>query len=151
MAAKTKPALTPLDWLRCAFQNLSHSGVASLKAEVLAKQLKTTKGSFYWHFNDVPGFKAEMLQLWEREATKAIMVAVTGTTPKGAARLLKLSEIVSQMNAENEYGGVRAEPAIREWARIDVQAEAGRRGARCLCQKTVRGKWLCIRRSKTSG
>jgi AcrR family transcriptional regulator len=111
-----------MDWMRTAFKSLTHHGVASIKAEVLAQQLKTTKGSFYWHFKDVPTFKAQMLALWEAEATKAIMVAVTEAAPKGPARLAALAAMVSQLNAENEYGGLRAEPAIREWSRVDALA-----------------------------
>jgi AcrR family transcriptional regulator len=122
MTRKTALKLTPTDWLRAAFQNLSLEGVSSIKAEVLAKKLGATKGSFYWHFKDVPTFKAEMLKLWEAEATKGIMMSVTSSTPKGPARLHVLASIVSQMNADNEYGGLRAEPAIREWARVDAQA-----------------------------
>jgi AcrR family transcriptional regulator len=122
MPLRNKSPLTPTDWLFAAFQRLSLDGVSALKAEVLAKQLNTTKGSFYWHFKDVPTFKSEMLNLWEKEATKAIMSTVISSAPKGAARLVKLSEIVWQMNAQNSYGGVQAEPAIREWARVDPQA-----------------------------
>jgi AcrR family transcriptional regulator len=122
MSRKALEKLTPMDWLRTAFQSLTREGVATIKAEVLAKQLKTTKGSFYWHFKDVPTFKVEMLKLWEAEATRNIMVAVTTSAAKGPARLAALSSIVTHMNADNEYGGVRAEPAIREWARIDPQA-----------------------------
>jgi AcrR family transcriptional regulator len=122
MTRKTALKLTPTDWLRAAFQNLSLEGVSGIKAEVLAKKLGATKGSFYWHFKDVPTFKAEMLNLWEAEATKGIMMAVTSSTPMGPARLHVLASIVSQMNADNDYGGLRAEPAIREWARLDAQA-----------------------------
>jgi AcrR family transcriptional regulator len=122
MPRKTQPTLTPKDWMRAAFQNLALEGVQAIKAEVLAKQLETTKGSFYWHFKDVPAFKAEMLKLWEAEATRSIMTAVTVSAPRGVGRLQMLAQIVSQMNAENDYGGLRAEPAIREWARIDTQA-----------------------------
>lgn len=50
------------------------------------------------------------------------MSAVNASSPKGPARLKTLAAIVSQMNASNDYGGLRAEPAIREWARIDPQA-----------------------------
>jgi AcrR family transcriptional regulator len=122
MPRKPASKLTAIDWMRAAFQNLAAEGASTIKAEVLAKKLKTTKGSFYWHFRDVPGFKAEMLKLWEAEATRAIMRDVTTSAPKGPARLGALSAIVSEMNAENEYGGLRAEPAIREWARTDEQA-----------------------------
>jgi AcrR family transcriptional regulator len=116
--------LTPADWLRAAFQNLAAEGAHAIRAEVLAKQLKTTKGSFYWHFKDVPTFKAEMLKLWETEATRAIIAVVTASAPPGADRLRALAALVSAMNADNDYGGVRAEPAIREWARVEPLAAA---------------------------
>ncbi len=119
--------LTPTDWLRAAFQTLALYGVHAIKAEVLAKQLKTTKGSFYWHFTDVPAFKAEMLTLWEAEATRAIIAVVTASAPPGADRLRALAEIVARMNADNEYGGLRAEPAIREWARVEPLAATAMR------------------------
>jgi AcrR family transcriptional regulator len=116
--------LTPTDWLRAAFQNLASQGAHAIRAEALAKQLNTTKGSFYWHFKDVPSFKAEMLKLWEAEATRAIIAAVTASAPPGADRLRALAEIVSRINADNEYGGLQAEPAIREWARVEPLAAA---------------------------
>ena len=122
MVGKVSPKLTPITWMRAAFQELSRGGVAALKVEVLAKRLKTTKGSFYWHFKDVQTFKLEMLKLWEVEATKAVMIAVEVAAPQGRQRLQALTNIISQMNAENNYGGLRAEPAIREWARIDAVA-----------------------------
>jgi AcrR family transcriptional regulator len=122
MSTETPSKLTPTDWLRAAFQNLAVEGISIIKAEVLAKKLGTTKGSFYWHFKDVPTFKAEMLKLWEAEATKGIIIAVTSSAPKGPARLQVLASLVSHMNEANEYGGLRAEPAIREWARVDKLA-----------------------------
>jgi AcrR family transcriptional regulator len=127
MSNEAPAKLSATDWMRAAFQNLSSGGVEAIKAEVLAKKLKTTKGSFYWHFKDVPSFKADMLKLWEAEATMAIMKTVTKLAPKGRERLSALSSIVSRMNAENEYGGLRAEPAIREWARTDQQAATAMR------------------------
>jgi AcrR family transcriptional regulator len=119
MTRKAKPQLTPQDWIKAAFRALARGGVSSIKAETLAKTLKATKGSFYWHFKDVPRFRHAMLALWEADATTAIMVIVDDAAAPGHARLLLLSEIVSSMNADNEYGGLKAEPAIRDWARTD--------------------------------
>jgi AcrR family transcriptional regulator len=127
MAQKKQARLTPTDWMRTAFQNLALSGVTALKAEVLAKQLQTTKGSFYWHFKDVPAFRRAMLKLWEAEATTGIVATVNSAAASGPERLKLLSHIVSQMNAVNDYGGLRAEPAIRDWARTDRLASAALR------------------------
>lgn len=122
MPRKSSKTLTPEDWIKAAFRNLAVHGEPSLKAEVLARQLGTTKGSFYWHFKDVPAFKREMLRLWEAEATSNIMHTVMASPAQGTGRLRMLAQIVSRMNAANDYGGLLAEPGIREWARHDRQA-----------------------------
>jgi len=38
------------DWLDAGLAALAAEGPAALRAEALARQLNTTKGSFYWHF-----------------------------------------------------------------------------------------------------
>ena len=115
--AQTK--LNSKTWIKAGFRALVANGDAALKAEVLARTLKTTKGSFYWHFKDVPAFKREMLRLWQEDATKAIIHLVNLEGGTGAARLSMLAGIVSSLNADNEYGGLKAEPAIRNWAQND--------------------------------
>jgi AcrR family transcriptional regulator len=122
MPPDTQPPLTPKDWIRAAFLALASKGVPAIKAEVLAKQLGTTKGSFYWHFKDVTSFHQRMLELWEAEATADIMTQVMSSEQAGAARLTLLSQIVANLNAENEYGGLSAEPSIRDWARQNPAA-----------------------------
>lgn len=119
MPRKPSQPLTPQDWIKTAFRSLAAEGVGAIKAELLAKLLNTTKGSFYWHFKDVPTFRHEMLNLWEAEATTAIARFVDGAAHPGKDRLLLLCETITDMNLDNEYGGLRAEPAIRDWARTD--------------------------------
>jgi AcrR family transcriptional regulator len=120
MTRKPKPQLTPQDWIKAAFRTLATHGVGAIKAEVLAKQLNATKGSFYWHFRDVPSFRLEMLALWEADATADIIQHVYARAAPGPERLTLLSQIVSTMNTDNQYGGLKAEPAIRDWARNDA-------------------------------
>jgi AcrR family transcriptional regulator len=119
MTRNRKTQLTPQDWIKAAFRTLARGGVGSIKAETLAKTLKATKGSFYWHFKDVPSFRREMLALWEADATAAIITHVDAAASPGLERLALLVNIISTMNAENDYGGLSAEPAIRDWARSD--------------------------------
>lgn len=119
MTRNRKTQLTPQDWIKAAFRTLAREGVGSIKAETLAKTLKATKGSFYWHFKDVPSFRHEMLALWEADATADIIQQVNATAAPGPNRLQLLTHTVSAMNAQNDYGGLRAEPAIRDWARND--------------------------------
>jgi AcrR family transcriptional regulator len=117
MTRTVKSPLTPQDWIKAAFRALASEGAQAIKAEALARRLGTTKGSFYWHFKDIPAFHKEMLRLWEAEATAGIMVTVNDAAPQGSDRLKSLLKIVSEMNANNEYGGLDAEPSIRDWAR----------------------------------
>ncbi len=119
MPRATQTKLNSRDWIKAGFRALVANGDAALKAEVLARTLKTTKGSFYWHFKDVPTFKREMLRLWQENATNAIIHLVRLEGGTGAARLFMLAGIVSSLNADNEYGGLKAEPAIRSWAQND--------------------------------
>ena len=61
----TKSRLSPDKWLTAGFEALVASGPSALAAEPLARALGTTKGSFYWHFKDVPAFQDALLAAWQ--------------------------------------------------------------------------------------
>ncbi len=110
-----KNRLSPEDWLSAGFRALSTDGPNALKAEPLARRLGTTKGSFYWHFEDVPTFQAAMLQLWEDRAYVAV-VEDLNKEPNPIKRLRALASAAAE-SAPEEFGGKGAEPSIRAWAR----------------------------------
>ncbi len=113
----TNKRLTKDDWVLAGFRALVQQGPQALKAEPLARALATTKGSFYWHFKDVPSFHTAMLLYWERHALDGIITLVeTEGTP--VASLRKLAQ-VAVSHDDPAYGGKHAEPAIRAWARSD--------------------------------
>ncbi|MEO0389737.1 MAG: TetR/AcrR family transcriptional regulator [Pseudomonadota bacterium] len=60
-------------WIAAGFSALPEGGASALRAEPLARRLGTTKGSFYWHFDDVPAFHTAMLDSWKRDAFAAIV------------------------------------------------------------------------------
>lgn len=105
------------DWIAAGFRALVEAGPSGLRAEAIARTLNTTKGSFYWHFPDVPGFKTAMLDLWEQRAFTDI-VAKLEDEPSLPLRLRKLGQIAANA-APDGFGGVAAEPALRAWARSD--------------------------------
>ena len=121
---RTAPSarLTADIWLDEGFRALSEFGLPALKAEVLATRLSTTKGSFYWHFKDVPDFKARMLAAWFRIGTADVMIANEKLSKSGPDKLQSLLALVSRLNSSNRLGGLKAEPAVREWARSDAAA-----------------------------
>ncbi len=95
------------------FRALAHKGSKALKAEALARDLGTTKGSFYWHFKDLSDFHAQMLALWEHRAVDAVTDGLA-SEPDPVRRLYKLGEIATAN--DSTHGGDGAEPAIRAWA-----------------------------------
>lgn len=101
---------------------LCQFGITGVKAEALALQLGATKGSFYWHFKDVPALHGAMLALWRNEATASIIAAINEDSSDGPARLIALTRMIAALNANNDYGGTKVEPAIRDWARFNLAA-----------------------------
>ncbi len=96
-------------------------GIAAVKVEVLARDLGTTKGSFYWHFKDLGELQRAILESWEHLATTQITATVRNSGLDGFGQLMFLVELASLRPGE-VYGGVEVEPAMREWGRIDPRA-----------------------------
>lgn len=103
MSSMTKPRLTQATWIEAGLEALRAQGPEALKAEPLARRLKTTKGSFYWHFKDVSDYHAALLQVWEAGAEPALEGDTAVTQLRGLAATLA--------------GGGGTEPAIRAWAK----------------------------------
>lgn len=108
-----KSRLNVDDWLRAGFLALVNAGPDALKAEPLARTLGTTKGSFYWHFKDVPEYRARLVAQWERSAVAALaQAAETAATPTE-----RLHNFAGVTGASDHVADV--ERAIRAWARFD--------------------------------
>jgi AcrR family transcriptional regulator len=65
--------LTAQDWIDFALKTLVREGFQALKADVLARKLGVSRGSFYWHFSDLSAFHAEVIADWRLTATEAII------------------------------------------------------------------------------
>ncbi len=114
---KKSSRLTSDDWIRAGFAALVQDGPKAVRAEAIARRLGTTKGSFYWHFQDVPAYCAAMMLHWETRGYDEI-TALVETEHSAPQKLRRLAEIAAK-GAENAYGGAATEPAIRAWARSD--------------------------------
>ena len=105
------------DWLDAGLAALAAEGPAALRAEAQARQLNTTKGSFYWHFQDVPAFQTAVLAAWA-EALIARLPTATATPPTTALRALAQGLAAPAGTSPAE----QAERAIRAMALSDTAA-----------------------------
>lgn len=110
-----KPRLSRADWLRAGFQTLSTLGPSALKVDRLAADLGATKGSFYWHFKDLPDFQSKLLAMWEAQCLTAIDDTAGGES-QPASRLRALTQLLAHRE-DSDTDWQSAEPSIRAWAR----------------------------------
>jgi AcrR family transcriptional regulator len=85
--------LTARDWVDEALIALGEGGLAAVAVEPLAKRLKTTKGSFYWHFANREALIDAVLQRWEELNTEGVITAVNDE-PDPERRLRNLFKAV---------------------------------------------------------
>lgn len=113
----TKTTLTPRDWILAGFAALAEGGIEAVRVEPLSRRLKTSKGSFYWHFADRPALLSAMLGLWEAEGTGDVIKTVDGETSP-SERLRAVSHRALEP-IELGLDTARTEAALRAWAAED--------------------------------
>jgi AcrR family transcriptional regulator len=114
MNSPSRPRLTAEAWLMAGFRALASSGPTALKAEALARDLGTTKGSFYWHFADLPTYQARLIQLWEERAFDGVIGQLDPlASPRDKLQQLCLIAVGLR---DPSYGGADLEPALRAWS-----------------------------------
>ena len=113
MTPRSGPRLTPEDWLMAGFRALARFGPAALKAEALARDLGATKGSFYWHFTDLPDYLTRLIRLWEERAFDSVIAQLDPAAPP-RSRLEQLCSMAVGFR-DPSYGGAALEPALRAW------------------------------------
>ncbi len=100
--------LTREDWLQHGMKTLAEEGFNALKADLLAKSLQVSRGSFYWHFRDLEEFHQALLDEWHKRATQQVIewLEQTASGPDRLALLMRRAWSVSN----------RTERAVRAWA-----------------------------------
>ncbi|MGZ2256206.1 TetR/AcrR family transcriptional regulator [Roseobacter sp. A03A-229] len=98
--------LTRQKWIDAALDALVKKGPPALAAEPLARELGATKGSFYWHFKDVPALHEAVVKDWQSRALSRIAeeLAKSGNAEK------RLRAFGKQFLADKQ------DPAFRAWA-----------------------------------
>lgn len=130
MEKSPRPRLTAEDWLMAGFRALARFGPTALRAEALARDLGATKGSFYWHFADLPDYQKRLIAFWEERAFDGVIVHLDPDAP-ARTRLEQLCLLAVELR-DPAYGGAALEPALRAWslASTDVAQAVARMDAR---------------------
>lgn len=108
--------LTTQDWIDFALTTLAHEGFDALKADVLARKLGVSRGSFYWHFTDLGTFHTRVIEHWRQTTTEGIIADLERYEPREE----RLEALVRRGFGHDGVLEVR----MRAWA--DTNAEAAR-------------------------
>src|SRR5262245_18018597 len=106
--------LTARAWIDFALTTLAYGGVEALKADVLARKLGVSRGSFYWHFSDLGAFHAKVIEHWRQTTTEAII-----------ADLERFASVEARLNAllRRAFGhNAVLEVHMRTWAQTNAAA-----------------------------
>jgi AcrR family transcriptional regulator len=111
MAAPTR---TPRGrWIEEGMRALAAGGPDAVRIESLARGLGVTRGGFYWHFDNREALLAEMLDVWERATTSALIERLEAEGGEPRVKLRRLWQLAT------ERAVLPIDLAVRDWARRD--------------------------------
>ena len=116
---KPKLPLGKQDWIKAATEILVSESINAVRVEVLAKTLKVSRPSFYWHFVDRQELLMEVLYAWRDHhlSFRAKLERMAASHKDMMKELLSLP--FHGRTARREF---LIESAIRAWARRDLTA-----------------------------
>ncbi|MET8650499.1 TetR/AcrR family transcriptional regulator [Nocardia aurea] len=107
------PRLSYEAWVDGALGLLAREGVSAVKIPRLCQELGVTKGSFYWHFDDMDQLMAAMAHRWSARQSEIIRAL-------GAIESIPVEQRIANMAANLiDQGTWATEATVREWARTD--------------------------------
>lgn len=128
------PSLTRDDWLVAAHDAVVEGGFDALRVLSIARALRVTRGSFYWHFASHAAWQDALLQRWrERQATllQALQAPLDDDPVRDLERVLdaaldQAGSRMEHMRFELALRGLgRRDPAVaRLLAEVDAQRMA---------------------------
>jgi AcrR family transcriptional regulator len=120
-----EPKLGRQNWIDAGLAVLAESGVEAVRVESLAKRMKVTKGSFYWHFKDRTDLLDAILAQWVEIDTNNIIERVNQLDLEPKVKLLRLFELaIADDGLTPGLADGSLEIAIRAWATKDLKTAA---------------------------
>jgi AcrR family transcriptional regulator len=110
-------ALSRQDWIDAARRMLIARGVERVRVDALARTLKITRGSFYWHFPSRNAVLDALLEDWRVRNTAPFLAAAADERRSGEEKFRALVDIwLDEKDYDPAY-----DAAIREWARTSAR------------------------------
>lgn len=107
-------------WLEAGYQALIENGIDAVKILSLAKQLKLSRTSFYWFFEDREALLAALIDGWEDRTTKPL---VDSTTQYAESMSEAMLNVLTCFLSPDTFDS-RLEFAVRSWALQDERVAA---------------------------
>jgi len=101
------------DWIDAARRALVRGGVAEVKVDRLATELKVTRGSFYWHFTSRADLLDALLDSWRHTNTEPFLNVLGRNQDQPAVQLQDFFMIW----VEEQPFDPACDSALRDWAR----------------------------------
>jgi len=90
MRQSRPPQLTREHWIKAARKQLVSGGIDEVKVDRLARKLKVTRGSFYWHFKDRKDLLDAILNGWVAHKELEIEIARDRWSSTGPAEVARI-------------------------------------------------------------
>lgn len=103
------------DWLRLALCTLIRDGIDRVKVQIMARQLKVSRSSFYWFFESPQDLNEQMLEYWLAKNTGPIIQRALRPAQTITEAILNVFECW----ANEELFDPHLDIAVRLWARRD--------------------------------
>ncbi|WP_233532902.1 TetR/AcrR family transcriptional regulator [Antrihabitans sp. YC2-6] len=108
-----KSRLTVDDWIAGALALLRREGVGAIRIPRLCEELGVTKGSFYWHFDDVDQLLEAITDYWCGTQNDA----VRGLSELESLSVAERLEVMgTRLTSESAW---TVESTVRDWARTN--------------------------------
>jgi AcrR family transcriptional regulator len=109
--AARKKTLSRERWIASAVAVLERRGIGAVKIDRLARQLRVTRGSFYFHFRNLADLKAALVEEWRQRNCRPF-----DALPRGGDSLAFFTAIARIWVDEAPFSPL-LDLAIRDWSR----------------------------------
>ncbi|CAN7650228.1 TetR/AcrR family transcriptional regulator [Aminobacter sp. LjRoot7] len=111
--SETRKTLSRQAWIAAAIAALEKKGIANVKIDHLSKQLKVTRGSFYFHFKNLKDLLDSLLEEWRQRNCRPFEALIDQEGIDGPA----FFDAVTGVWIREDPFSPRLDQAIRDWAR----------------------------------